>query len=88
MLLLAGAARSLRPTIRRVTRFGDARSLRAATGAARSLRPTMRRMAMRRTTRLLATSTGADALPALRADLAAIKDEVAKTGPPAERVAA
>merc|ERR1712196_242378 len=46
-------------------------------------------MTMRRTTRLLATSTtGADALPALRADLAALSDEVAKTRPPAERVAA
>ena len=43
---------------------------------------------MRRLTRLLATSTGADALPALRADLAALSDEVAKTRPPAERVAA
>merc|ERR1712091_322703 len=44
---------------------------------------------MRRLTRLHATSaTGADALPALRADLAAIQDEVAKTRPPAERVAA
>ena len=61
MLLLAGAARSLQ-TMRRVTRFG----------AARSLRPTMRRMTMRRMmTRLLASATGADALPALRADLAA-----------------
>ena len=73
MLLLAGAARGLRPTMRRVT----------------MQRMTMRRMTTRRmTTRLLATSTGADALPALRNDLAAIRDEVAKTRPPAERVAA
>ena len=84
MLLLAGAAQSLRQTMRRVTRFG----------AARGLRPTMRRMTqaprptLRRATRLLATSTGVDALPALRADLAALGDEVAKTRPPAERVAA
>ena len=87
MLLLAGAARSLQ-TMRRVTRFGDARSLRPTACAARSLQPEMRRMTMRRTTRLLASATGADALPALRADLAAIRDEVAKTRPPAERVAA
>ena len=69
MLLLAGAARSLRPTMRRMTR---------------APRPTMRRVM----TRLLASATGADALPALRADLAAIRDEVSKTRPPAKRVAA
>ena len=84
MLLLAGAARGLRATTGAARKRPTMRQI----GAARSLRP-MRRMMMRRmTTRLLATSTGADALPALRADLAALSDEVEKTRPPAERVAA
>ena len=53
---------------------------------ARSLRPALRRIA--RCAPRLATLTGADALPTLRADLAAVADDVAKTRPPPERLAA